>query len=474
MFQKYCEISGPIVIIGYGSIGKGTLPLLKRHINFDYSQLVVIDPKQNISGDFKHVPIGLTPTNFQEVLNKHIIPNSGFCINLSVDVSSMEIIKYCREKNVPYIDASIEMWKGAYSDNNVDRSLRTNYSLRELFLQEKKLHPKGPTIVTCCGANPGMVSWFVKKALMILSKDILNDQTEPVNRKEWGILMQKLKVKGIHIAERDTQYRNKPKPPDTFVNTWSVDGFISESFQPVELGWGTHEKKLPYDAHTYKEGCQSSIWLDRIGASTRVLTWCPTLGQQYGFLVTHNESISISDYFTIGDKNKPIYRPTCHYAYHPCNDSILSLHEILGTGKTQNKFHILDASEITDGIDELGVLLYGHSKNALWFGSRLSNKETKQLAPYQNATGLQVTSAILAGIVWAVENPGKGLVEADEMDYKRCLEIQTPYLGPVESHYTEWNPLSNLYDKTLGKREDWDVKVLDNEDPWQFQNIIEK
>ena len=45
------------------------------------------DGQQNISGDFKHVPIGLTPTNFQEILNKYIIPNSGFCINLSVDVS---------------------------------------------------------------------------------------------------------------------------------------------------------------------------------------------------------------------------------------------------------------------------------------------------------------------------------------------------------------------------------------------------
>ena len=147
----------------------------------------------------------------------------------------------------------------------------------------------------------------------------------------------------------------------------------------------------------------------------------------------------------MGDKSKPIYRPTCHYAYHPCNDSILSLHEILGSGKTQDNFHILDASEITDGIDELGVLLYGHSKNALWFGSRLSNKETKQLAPYQNATGLQVTSAILAGIVWAVENPGKGLVEADEMDYKRCLEIQTPYLGPVVTELL----IQFTYDKLL-------------------------
>lgn len=43
---------------------------------------------------------------------------------------------------------------------------------------------------------------------------------------------------------------------------------------------------------------------------------------------------------------------------------------------------------------------------------------------YQNATGLQVTSAVLAGMVWALENPKAGIVEADEMDFRRCLEVQ--------------------------------------------------
>ncbi len=77
------------------------------------------------------------------------------------------------------------------------------------------------------------------------------------------------------------------------------------------------------------------------------------------------------------------------------------------------------------------MLLYGHAKNAYWYGSQLSIEETRELAPYQNATGLQVTSAVLAGIVWMLENPDRGIVEADEMDFRRCLEIQRPYLGPV-------------------------------------------
>ena len=105
---------------------------------------------------------------------------------------------------------------------------------------------------------------------------------------------------------------------------------------------------------------------------------------------------------------------------------MLSLHEMFGqAGRVQEEHHILDENEIVDGIDELGVLLYGHGKNAYWYGSQLSIEETRRIAPYQNATGLQVTSAVLAGMVWALENPEAGIVEADEMDFRRCLEVQT-------------------------------------------------
>src|ERR1700687_2679110 len=108
----------------------------------------------------------------------------------------------------------------------------------------------------------------------------------------------------------------------------------------------------------------------------------------------------------------------------------------------QERDHILTENEIVDGIDELGVLLYGHAKNAYWYGSQLSIEETRDLAPYQNATGLQVSSAVLAGMVWALENPGAGIVETDEMGYRRCLEVPTLYFGPVIGAYTDWTPLA--------------------------------
>ena len=84
--------------------------------------------------------------------------------------------------------------------------------------------------------------------------------------------------------------------------------------------------------------------------------------------------------------------------------------------------------------------------------------------PYQNATGLQVTSAVLAGVVWAIENPVAGIVEADEMDFRRCLEVQMPYLGPVIGAYTDWTPIEN--------RGILFPEELDRDDPWQFTNVI--
>ena len=43
-FPVHARFDGPIVMIGFGSIGRGTLPLLERHIAFDRSKFVVIDP----------------------------------------------------------------------------------------------------------------------------------------------------------------------------------------------------------------------------------------------------------------------------------------------------------------------------------------------------------------------------------------------------------------------------------------------
>ena len=470
-YPVHAKITGPIVMIGFGSIGKGTLPLIERHFDYDKKRFVIIDPHEEGTLAKEHgvrfIKEAVTRDNYKTLLKPLLTEGGGqgFCVNLSVDTSSVDIMEFCREIGALYIDTVVEPWAGFYFDKKLGPEARSNYALRETLLQAKRSKPGGPTAVSTCGANPGMVSWFVKQALLDLARDLKLDGKEPATREEWGRFAQKLGVKGVHIAERDTQRSKRPKPRDVFVNTWSVEGFVSEGMQPAELGWGTHEKWMPANGRTHAEGCQAAIYLLQPGANTRVRSWCPTSGPQYGFLVTHNESISIADYFTLRESDKVSYRPTCHYAYHPANDAVLSLHEMFGAeGKMQSSWHILDENEIEDGIDELGVLLYGHSKNAYWYGSQLSIEETRAIAPYQNATGLQVSSAVLAGMVWALENPTGGIVEADEMDFRRCLEIQMPYLGPVKGYYTDWTPL-------VGRGQLFD-EDLDNGDPWQFKNVL--
>ena len=110
------------------------------------------------------------------------------------------------------------------------------------------------------------------------------------------------------------------------------------------------------------------------------------------------------------------------------------------------------------------MLLYGHEKNAYWYGSQLSIEETRALAPLQNATGMQVTSAVIAGMAWALENPNAGIVETDEMDFEFCLKLQTPYLGPVKGYYTNWTPLEG--------RSRFFAEDLDTTDAWQFKNVL--
>ena len=469
----HATISGPVVMIGFGSIGKGMLPLLERHFEFDRSRFVVIDPCDADRGllderGVRFVQAALTRENFREVLRPLLTAGGGqgFCVNVSVDTSSLDIMRFAREVGALYIDTVVEPWPGFYFDSKLGNEARTNYALRESVLAERRANPGGSTAISCCGANPGMVSWFVKRALVNLAHDRGDAAPQPTTRAEWAALAQRLGVKGIHIAERDTQRAIHPKPRDVFVNTWSVEGFVSEGLQPAELGWGTHEKWMPANAGEHKTGCGAAIYLNQPGANTRVRSWCPTPGPQYGFLVTHNEAISIADYLTVRDSaGNAIYRPTCHYAYHPSDDAVLSLHEMFGrAGRVQPVHHILAEREIEDGVDELGVLLYGHANNAYWYGSQLSIEETRRIAPYQNATGLQVTSAVLAGMVYALENPELGIIEVDETDYRRCLDIQSPYLGPLVGRYTDWTPLTD--------RPGFFPEDIDTSDPWQFRNIL--
>ncbi|MCP4380186.1 MAG: homospermidine synthase, partial [Hyphomicrobiales bacterium] len=172
-WPKYGRINGPVVMIGFGSIGRGTLPLIERHFDYDPASMIVIDPDDSgrqllDDRNLRFVQETVTPDNHRNLLTSVLgeSDNPGFCVNLSVDTSSLEILRLCRELGVPYVDTVVEPWPGFYFDAGAPAESRTNNALRHTVRREKQENPGGTTAVSCCGANPGMVSWFVKQALV--------------------------------------------------------------------------------------------------------------------------------------------------------------------------------------------------------------------------------------------------------------------------------------------------------------------
>lgn len=183
----------------------------------------------------------------------------------------------------------------------------------------------------------------------------------------------------------------------------------------------------------------------------------------HGFLITHSESIAIADYLTLRDGAHVRYRPTVHYAYHPCDDAVLSLHELAARNwQAQEHEHVLK-QDISTGTDELGVLLMGPSHGAYWYGSQLSIEQARALCPDNSATSLQVTAAAMAGVIWAMKNPSRDVLEPDELPFAEILRLCRPYLGNLIGVHTDWTPLAGrarLFDEDL-----------DRDDPWQFKNF---
>jgi homospermidine synthase len=468
----HASFRGRLVMLGFGSIGQGVLPLILRHIDIPRENITILTAEERgreVAAEYgiRFLVEPVTRENYRGLLAP-LLSKGDFLLNLSVDVASVALMALCQELDALYLDTVVEPWAGGYTDPALTPSQRSNYAMREAALALREGARGGPTSVTAHGANPGLVSHFVKRALLDIARDtgapVASAPPPAADRAAWARIAQDLGVKAIHIAERDTQVGSRPKRRGEFVNTWSVDGFVGEGCQPAELGWGTHEGALPGDARRHGFGCDAAVYLLRPGASTRVRSWTPLEGPYHGFLITHNESISIADYYTVRDaEGRVAYRPTAHYAYHPCDDAVLSVHELAGNNWNLQPEKRLMTDEITSGMDELGVLLMGHARGAYWYGSRLTIEEARRLAPHNNATSLQVTAAVLAGVVWAMENPRQGVVESDEMDHDRILEIAGPYLGEVVGVYSDWTPLQD--------RGRLFPEAVDESDPWQFANI---
>jgi len=482
------EFNNKVLLIGYGSVAKCTLPILLKHINIPYENITVIDfvdkreeLKPWLEKGIKYFQVKITPGNLPKELSKHVLPG-GLVIDLAWNISCEEIITWCHDNNVFYANTSVEEWD-PYADLDKKSPFEKSLYYRQMILRKlvSKWGPSATTIVVDHGANPGLISHFTKQGIVDIAKKLLQDKTtprrkisaiekllkQPGSNEKYARLAMEEGVKSIHISERDTQITNKSKEVDEFVGTWSIEGLREEGMSPSELGWGTHEKKLPQFVHKPPFGPKNQIFISQMGMNTWVHSFVP--GHDIiGMVIRHAEAFSISDRFTVRKFGKAVYRPTVHYAYMPCHETLSSLHELRARNyELQPKLRIM-SDEITAGEDILGALIMGHKYNSWWTGSILSIEESRKLVPHQNATTMQVAIGVVSAVMWMLENPKKGFCLPDDLPYDYVLKIAKPYLGKFVSQDYDWSPHKNH--KVFFKENP--RSRLDKKNPWCFHNFL--
>ncbi|MBX3057151.1 MAG: homospermidine synthase [Anaerolineae bacterium] len=476
------EFNGRILILGCGSVSRCFQPLLLRHFDMDLQRVTILDfadlralIPDTLAAGVQYVQAQITPDNLAQLLGQFVGPGD-LLIDLAWNIDCGEIVQWCHDHQVLYINTSIELWDPYEDAANIPPVDRTLY-VRHMALRErvKGWSERGVTAVVEHGANPGLVSHWVKVALTDIATEMLRrglgDRAvleQALADRQYAQLAMLSGVKVIHISERDTQIGNQPKEVNEFVNTWSVEGFREEGVAPAEMGWGTHERRLPPGAHTHSYGPGNQICLAQMGINTWVRSWVPLHGEILGMVVRHGEAFTISDHLTVWDGPKPLYRPTVHYAYLPTDAAIASLHELkMRNFAMQDKQRIM-TDEIISGMDELGVLLLGHALNGWWVGSQLDIHETRRQVPHQNATTLQVAASVLGAVAWMIRHPNEGVNVPDDLPHEEVLAVANPYLGPCPSVQTDWTPLKNRVDlyARYGRPRPAD------EDVWQFETFL--
>ena len=441
-----------ILQIGFGGVGKALNELFHLE-KINIRSLTIIEPLNLPSWAIftKHIKVALTAENINQ-LDK-IITKQTYVIDVSVDVDCMPVMEICKRKGAKYINTSLESW----DDDNDDGKLKINKDtvlFHRMKKAEKLLQGATSTILTDSGANPGLVSSFVKQALKDVAEKYKDEESiKYINKQEFNLAAERMGVELIHISEIDTQeYKYKMKP-DTFYNTWSCEGFQAEALDPVSIGFGSCENNKskqwikPTDAKNpiirvmKKRGCdviQKSYCLDHKGKFQKIEGYC----------IPHGESFTICRMLQHND-----YRPSVYYVYccsPPAMESINRMKENNYEPLPNDLVLSLNDIKNTAGFDSVGTLLFFSGKGTIpklahWYGSSLSVKEVKQLGfKHSNPTVVQVAESLLSALKWIQKHQDEGLITPEDLNYKYMIENSKKYLGKIYSKsfkYPETSPL---------------------------------
>jgi len=238
--------------------------------------------------------------------------------------------------------------------------------------------------------------------------------------------------------------RPSKKNPNAFYNTWSPFGLYEEAIESAELAWPL-SKPAPTHASRFD---QMLVYPNHAGYEVYVDSVTPIISDEgewkgyknyQGYVVTHGETETISRFF-----GKEI---VCAFVFRTPPDATECL---LKWGKEEApEYVMMEGRNCEKGGDTIGVLLRSTTKKkAWWIGSACTSRQAEKLvSPIQNGATITVAAACLAGVVWALKNPNKGVLFPDDIcdgDFESVWENSKRYMGYFESREVPWNLVANL------------------------------
>src|SRR5579864_5756466 len=220
------SFSRRVLFVGFGAVARCTLPILLRHINVDPRHITIMDfdPDDAALGPWLErgmtfVKNRVTRDNLGAILGEHLSAGD-LIIDLAWNIDCGEIVQWCHDRGVLYINTSVELWDpyaGADDKPPTERTLYWRHM--KLRRQIASWSEPGPTAVIEHGANPGLISHFTKQGLLDIAERALADQkfggaqaeriAHHASAREFNHLAEQLGVKVIHCSERDTQITNR-------------------------------------------------------------------------------------------------------------------------------------------------------------------------------------------------------------------------------------------------------------------------
>ncbi len=453
------EFKNRIVQFGFGAVGKSFFEKVSKEIKFDKDKYFVISRDKleytfflELGGNIGNfIEADVTRDNFERVFSNYL-GEGDLLIDFADSVGTRDFVEWCANKNIMYLNTGETDWSDNWY-NIFEENLKKN-KLREEVRENTNIN-KYP-IVLQHGNNPGLVSHFVKAGLeYIVKKQFKNNEefNNLLKANKFNELAKTLDLKQVHVNDNDYQEVRDKFYKDKLYSTWSIDSFFFEMISEATVDIGTSEKvdnEKEYKKVDLKNGF---LEFKELAIDKKGKTYYPK-GEFEGFLVPHEETITIAKSLEVKTGEEVVYRPTVMFLYSPCDYAVeylrssrasndLSIdtinsqnanNQVIRGFKYPKRTEIIYKENIKKGTEYVGVLLLGSKFNPVWIGNRIKKNflyKDKKTSYWQTPTITPVAMSALAACCWMIENKDKrGIYFPDDiLEYREIIKFAEKYIS---------------------------------------------